>query len=221
MPTAANMVRDLSSTRSQTAFSAGCSQHGPRPLKRPVRDRFSCLLHGPRPPQHPVRPLYCPLQPTWSETSLVSGPRPLLLPTADNMVRDLSSTRSETAFSAYFSQHGPRPPKHPDRDGFYCRLQPTWFETSQVPGPRPLLVRTAANMVRDLFSTRSETAFSAYCSQHGPRHLKYPVRDPLLVPAAANMVRDILSTRSARPLFVPTAANMVRDLSSTRSETRF
>ena len=77
---------------------------------------------------------------------LVPGPRPLLLvPTAANMVRDLSSTRSET----------------------------------------PLFVITAANMVRDIFRTRSEDLSStgprppltAYCSQHGPRTLKYPVRD--------------------------------------------
>ena len=133
--TAANMVRDLTSTLSETAFSAYCSQHGPRPLKYPVRDR-----------------LYCPLQPTWSVTSQVPGPDRFSGPTAANMVRDPSSTRSETAFSAYCSQH-PRPPKHPDRDRFYCLLQPTWFETSQVPGPRPLLVPTAANMVRDLLST--------------------------------------------------------------------
>ena len=79
------------------------------------------------------------------------------MPTAANMVRDVSSL------------------KHPVRDRFWCLLQPTWSETSQIPGPRRLLGLTAANMVRDLSSTRSETEF--------------------IVPTAANMVRDLSSTR--------------------------
>ena len=145
------MVRDLSSTRSETAFRAYCSQHGQRPHKHPVRALLVPTAANMVRDRSSTR-LYCPLQPTWSVTSQVPGPDRFSGPTAANMVRDPSSTRSETAFSAYCSQH-PRPPKHPDRDRFYCLLHPTWFETSQVPGPRPLLVPTAANMVRDLLST--------------------------------------------------------------------
>ena len=141
------MVRDLSSTCSETAFSAYCSQQGPRPLEHPVRE----TTRSERPS------LSCLLKPTWSETSQVPGPRP--------------------AFCANCSQNGPRPFKYPVRDRFQCLQQPTWSETSPVPGPRPLLGPTAANMVRDLSSTRTETAFIAYCSQHGSRPLKHPVRD--------------------------------------------
>ena len=136
MPAAANMVRDLSSPRSETAFRA---YYMVRDLPNTQSDRFTA---------------HC-----------------------SQLVRDLSSTPPETAFSAYCSHHGLRPPKHPVRDGLWCLLQPTWSETFQAPGPRPLLVPTAANMVRDLSSTRSDTGFTAHCSQHGPRPLKYPVRD--------------------------------------------